>query len=185
MPLGASPGIFTFVGFPWIGSWNWFPPRYRPCGRRWPRKLTDAHLPAHMDAVGAPDPPLQPQLMGKVIRNGRFPDNLVGFFWSIPSQQRGGGELSSELRSRQVIHTFLRHLASRVDPATGTDVGKTMAGYTHGRPLPVIPRIRSRLPQGLPLNVVPGGGVPSLQVEEWQASNTSKANQLIQMYKTR
>ena len=44
-------------------------------------------------------------------------------------------------------------------------VGKTLAGYKHGRPLPVLLRNRSRLPQGLPLNGVPGGGVPNLQVE--------------------
>ena len=44
-------------------------------------------------------------------------------------------------------------------------VGKTLAGYKHGRPLPMLPRNRSRLPQGPPLNGVPGGGVPSLQVE--------------------
>ena len=42
-------------------------------------------------------------------------------------------------------------------------VGKTLAGYKHGRPLPVLPRIRSRLPSGLPLNGVPHGGVPSQQ----------------------
>ena len=42
----------------------------------------------------------------------------------------------------------------------GGCVGKTLAGYKHGRPLPVIPRSRSRLPQGLPIHGVPRGGVP-------------------------
>ena len=64
-------------------------------------------------------------------------------------------------------------------------VGKTLSGYKHGRPLTVLPRNRSRLPQGLLLNGVPGGGVPSLQVEGCQASNNSKAHHLIQMHKTR
>ena len=64
-------------------------------------------------------------------------------------------------------------------------VVKILVGYKHGRPLTVLPRNRSRLPQGLPLNGVPGGGVPSLQVEGCQASNTSKAHHLIQMHKTR
>ena len=50
-------------------------------------------------------------------------------------------------------------------------VGKTLAGYKHGRPPPVLPRNRSRLPHGPPLNGVPRGGVPSLQVEGFQASN--------------
>ena len=50
-------------------------------------------------------------------------------------------------------------------------VGKTLVGYKNGRPLPVLPRNRSRLHHGLPLNVVPRGGVPSLQVEGCQASN--------------
>ena len=40
-------------------------------------------------------------------------------------------------------------------------VGKTLAGYKHGRPLTVLPRSISRLPRGLPLNGVPCGGVPS------------------------
>ena len=40
-------------------------------------------------------------------------------------------------------------------------VGKTLAGYKRGRPLPVLTRSRSRLPRGLPLNGVPCGGVPS------------------------
>ena len=44
-------------------------------------------------------------------------------------------------------------------------VGKPLAGYKNGLPLPVLPRTRSRLPQGIPLNGVPCGGVPSLQVE--------------------
>ena len=48
-------------------------------------------------------------------------------------------------------------------------VGKTLAGYKHGRPLPVLPRNISRLPQGLSLNGVPGGGVPIPQVEEYQS----------------
>ena len=39
-------------------------------------------------------------------------------------------------------------------------VGKTLVDYKHGRPLPVLPRIRSRLPRGIPLNGVPRGGVP-------------------------
>ena len=39
-------------------------------------------------------------------------------------------------------------------------VGKTLAGYKHGRPLPVLPRIRTRLTRGTPLNGVPHGGVP-------------------------
>ena len=43
----------------------------------------------------------------------------------------------------------------------GGCVGKTLAEYKHGRPLPVLPRSRSRLPRGLPLNGVPHGGVPS------------------------
>ena len=64
-------------------------------------------------------------------------------------------------------------------------VGKTLAGYKHGCPLPVLIRNRSRLPQGLPLNGFPGGGVPSHQVEGCQASNTSKANHLSQMHKKR
>ena len=38
-------------------------------------------------------------------------------------------------------------------------VGKTLAGYKRGRPLPVLPRIRSRLPHGT--QEVPRGGVPS------------------------
>ena len=59
------------------------------------------------------------------------------------------------------------------------------ADYKHRRPLPVLPINRSRLPQGLPLNVVPGGGVPSLQVEGCQASNIGKAHHLSQMHKTR
>ena len=50
-------------------------------------------------------------------------------------------------------------------------VGKTLAGYKLGRPLSVLPRNRSRLPQGLPLNGVPRGGDPSLQVEGCQSSN--------------
>ena len=64
-------------------------------------------------------------------------------------------------------------------------VGKTLKGYKHGQPLPVLPRNRSQLPQGLSLNGVPGGGVPSLQVEGCQASNTRKAHQISQMHKTR
>ena len=40
-------------------------------------------------------------------------------------------------------------------------VGKTLAGYKRGRPLPVLTRSRSRLPRGIPLNGVPHGGVPS------------------------
>ena len=64
-------------------------------------------------------------------------------------------------------------------------VGKTLAGYKNGRTLPVLPRKRSQLPQGLPLNGVPGGGVPSIQVEGRQYSNTSKAHHLSQMHKTR
>ena len=64
-------------------------------------------------------------------------------------------------------------------------VGKTMAGYKHGRPMPVLPRKRSRLPQGIPLNGVPDGGMTSLQVKGCQASNTSKAHHLSQMHKTR
>ena len=50
-------------------------------------------------------------------------------------------------------------------------VGKTLAGYNHGSPLPVLPRNKSQLPHGLPFNGVPYGGLPSLQVEECQASN--------------
>ena len=38
-------------------------------------------------------------------------------------------------------------------------VGKALAGYKRGRPLPVLPRIRSRLPRGT--QEVPRGGVPS------------------------
>ena len=38
-------------------------------------------------------------------------------------------------------------------------VGKTMVGYKRGRPLPVLPRIRSRLPRGT--QELPQGGVPS------------------------
>ena len=64
-------------------------------------------------------------------------------------------------------------------------VGKTLTGYKHGRPLPVLPRNISLIPQGPPLNGVPGGGVPSLQLEGCQASNTSKAHHLSQMHKTR
>ena len=64
-------------------------------------------------------------------------------------------------------------------------VGKTMAGYKHGQPLPVLPRNTSRLPQGPPFNGVPGGGMPRLQVEGCQSSNTSKAHHLSQMHKTR
>ena len=64
------------------------------------------------------------------------------------------------------------------------NVGKTLAGYKHGRPLPVFSRNRSRLPQEILLNGVPGGGVPSLQVDGCQASNTSKAHHLIQMHMT-
>ena len=41
-------------------------------------------------------------------------------------------------------------------------VWEKLAGYKHGRPLPVLPRNRSQLPHGLPLNGVPRGGVPSL-----------------------
>ena len=40
-------------------------------------------------------------------------------------------------------------------------VWKTMAGYKHGLPLPVLPRSRSRLPRGIPLNGVSRGGVQS------------------------
>ena len=40
-------------------------------------------------------------------------------------------------------------------------VDKTLAGYKRGLPLPVIPRSRSRLSRGLPINGVPRGGVPS------------------------
>ena len=50
-------------------------------------------------------------------------------------------------------------------------VGKTLAGYKHGLPLPVLPWTRSRLPQGLLLNGFPCVGVPSLQVEGSKASN--------------
>ena len=50
-------------------------------------------------------------------------------------------------------------------------VGKNLVGYKHGRPLPVLPRNRSQLPHGPPLNGVPRGGVPGLQVEGCQASN--------------
>ena len=39
------------------------------------------------------------------------------------------------------------------------DVGKTLAGYKRGRPLPVLPRIRPRLPHGT--QRVPSDGVPS------------------------
>ena len=38
-------------------------------------------------------------------------------------------------------------------------VGKTLAGYKHGRPLPVLPRSRSRRPCGISVNGVPRGGV--------------------------
>ena len=64
-------------------------------------------------------------------------------------------------------------------------IGITMAGYKHGRSLPLLLRNRSRLPQGLPLNGFSGGGVPSLQVEGCQASNNSKAHHLSQMHNTR
>ena len=64
-------------------------------------------------------------------------------------------------------------------------VGKTLAGYKHGRPLPVLPRNISQLSQRLPLNGVPGVGLPRLQVEGCQASNTSKAHNLCHMHKTR
>ena len=50
-------------------------------------------------------------------------------------------------------------------------VGKKLAGYKQGHPLPVLPRNISRLPQGPPLNGVPREGVPSLQVEGCQDSN--------------
>ena len=40
-------------------------------------------------------------------------------------------------------------------------VRKTLAGYKRGRPLPVLPRIRSRLPREIPTYEVPCGGVPS------------------------
>ena len=40
-------------------------------------------------------------------------------------------------------------------------VGKTLSGYKHRRPLPVLPISRSQLPCGIPLNGVPRGGVPS------------------------
>ena len=43
----------------------------------------------------------------------------------------------------------------------GHVVGKTLADYKHGRPLTVLPRSRSQLPRGLPLNGVPRGGVSS------------------------
>ena len=41
------------------------------------------------------------------------------------------------------------------------DVGKILAGYKHGRPLPELPRRKSLLPRGTPLNGVPRGGVTS------------------------
>ena len=40
-------------------------------------------------------------------------------------------------------------------------VGKTVEGYKRGRPLPVLPRIRPRLPRGTQIKRVPPGGVLS------------------------
>ena len=39
-------------------------------------------------------------------------------------------------------------------------VGKTLAGYKHGRPFLVLPRIRSQLPCGITTHGVPRGGMP-------------------------
>ena len=51
------------------------------------------------------------------------------------------------------LHTFLvKHRAS---------VGKKLAGYKRGLPLPVLPMSRYRLPRGLPTHGVPRGGVKS------------------------
>ena len=35
-----------------------------------------------------------------------------------------------------------------ISPEAAKSVGKTLAGYTRGRPLPVLPKIRPRLPRG-------------------------------------
>ena len=78
-----------------------------------------------MDAGPCPSwsnmtPPPPPRSVGEVLGIGRLPDGLVaelsaGFQFT----KEYGGPLSTEKRSGRGFHSFLTHLASRVDPVPG------------------------------------------------------------------
>ena len=58
------------------------------------------------------------------------------------------------------------------------DVGKTLAGYKKGRPLPVLPRIRPRLPRGT--QRVPHDGMPSQTLTSTRAIRVTCGDRPIQ-----
>ena len=80
--------------------------------------MTDDCHPDQMDAMGAADPAQPPWPVGEVLGTGRLPDDLVRYFsdWFRVTREEGG-PLSVELRYKRGIHTFIGHLAYRVDPA--------------------------------------------------------------------
>ena len=68
-------------------------------------------------------------------------------------------------------YALQRHITILMKTALVLLVRKTLAGYKHDLPLPVIPRNRSRLPQGLPLM--------DFQVEVCQSSKWRGAKPVI------
>ena len=77
-----------------------------------------------MNAMGAPDPPRPPRLVGGrgVLWTGRIPGDIFGGFSDqFRVIREKGGPLSAELRSRLGLHAFLGHIISGVDPALGLE----------------------------------------------------------------
>ena len=82
----------------------------------------DARCPATMAAIGAPDPPRPPGSAGKVLGTRLLPNYLIRTLSDrFQVTREGGGGISLELRAGRGLHTFLGHLASRVDPVLGLD----------------------------------------------------------------
>ena len=64
-------------------------------------------------------------------------------------QRKDGAQKSSRTLSREIKASLQEDWRQRAAKAgSSVDVGKTLAGYKRGRPLPVLPRIRPRLPRG-------------------------------------
>ena len=84
--------------------------------------MTDSYSLSTMAAIGAPDPPCPPRLVGEVIETVQIPDGLfVDLLDWLQFNQEEVGELSLDVHSGLRIHVFLRNLASREEPVPGLE----------------------------------------------------------------